>query len=154
MKLRTCALGAFLLLVLGASGASAGERMKTWYALSANAIAVTNNIDLSESKLSIGFVYYTLNRNHDLKPTEASAVFDIDPAEPGSGALYRTFIPAGTRFQRNNTLCGGEDVQWMAKWATAQELKVAFFSSSEPPVLTFDAVSRSQDLCGVYTYKR
>jgi hypothetical protein len=33
-------------------------------------------------------------------------------------------------------------------------LKVAFFSGDDAPLMTFEALQKSTDLCGTYTYVR
>jgi hypothetical protein len=53
-----------------------------------------------------------------------------------------------------NTLCGGEDTQWMAAYVKGKSLQVAFFSGGEAPVFTFDAIAHSSNLCGTYSYVR
>jgi hypothetical protein len=55
---------------------------------------------------------------------------------------------------RKNTLCGGEDTQWMATYVTRHTLRVAFFSGDDMPVFTFDAMQNATALCGTFTYGR
>lgn len=73
-------------------------------------------------------------------------------ATAGRGDLYRIKIPGDKRFLHKNTLCGGEDVQWVAAYATRRELHLAFFSGSRPPVFTPDAMAKAQDVCGTFAY--
>jgi hypothetical protein len=63
-------------------------------------------------------------------------------------------IAAGQRFLRKNTLCGTESTHWMATYVEGRTLHVAFFSGSDVPKLTFEAIQNSTDLCGVFTYAR
>ena len=83
-----------------------------------------------------------------LKPVEVSAVFDADVSAGISGMLYRMNVPGGQRFLHKNTLCGGEDTQWMATYVTGHTLKVAFFSGDDMPVFTFDAIQRRRICAG------
>jgi hypothetical protein len=55
---------------------------------------------------------------------------------------------------KRNTLCGGEETQWMATYVTGRTLKVAFFSGDDMPVFTFDAMQNTTTLCGTYAYGR
>ena len=70
------------------------------------------------------------------------------------GTLYRLKIPAEQRFVRKNTLCGTQDTQWVAAFASGKTLNVAFFSGEEAPVFTFDAIAHSPNLCGTFLYVR
>jgi hypothetical protein len=42
----------------------------------------------------------------------------------------------------------------MVTFVSVGRLQVAFFSGAQAPVLTFDAVGNSTDLCGTFTYSR
>jgi hypothetical protein len=53
-----------------------------------------------------------------------------------------------------NTLCGSENTQWLATYSTGRALQLAFFSTSQMPVFTADALSNSSNLCGVFGYSR
>ncbi|MGC2620115.1 MAG: hypothetical protein WA414_13810, partial [Acidobacteriaceae bacterium] len=70
------------------------------------------------------------------------------------GNLYRLEIPAEKRFQHKNTLCGSDETQWMATWASGSGIRVAFFSGQTMPVLTLDALNSSTNVCGNYSYIR
>jgi hypothetical protein len=83
-----------------------------------------------------------------------SAAFDADVNAGGTGALYHLTVPAAKRFLHHNTLCGGEDTQWMATFASGNKLQVAFFSGASAPVLTVEALGKSTDLCGTFSYVR
>jgi len=125
-----------------------------WQAASNAASSITGDIDIAAAKLSIDFKGYTIAPIRTIKPEEVSAVFDADVNTAGSGTLYRLNVPAAQRFLHKNTLCGSEDTQWMVTYVEGKLLQVAFFSGNAAPTLTFDAVSHSTDLCGVYTYAR
>ena len=42
----------------------------------------------------------------------------------------------------------------MATYVSGRTLQVDFFSGSNPPVLTFEALSNTANLCGTFTYRR
>jgi hypothetical protein len=149
--LRTTVL---ILILAFALHAVAQQDRGYWQAASNNASSITGDIAISESKLSINFKGFVIAPIRSLKPEEVSAVFDADVNTAGTGQLYRLDIPSTQRFLHKNTLCGEEKTQWMATYLAGRELRVAFFSGDAAPVLTFDAVAHSQDLCGTYTYAR
>ncbi len=142
-----------LVLVAGATRADAQDS-GAWRAASSNATSITSDIAILKDKFSIDFLIYPLAPIRTLKPVEVSAVFDADVSAGISGMLYRMNIPGGQRFLHRNTLCGGEDTKWMATYATGHTLNVAFFSGDDMPVFTFDAISKSTDLCGTFGYER
>ena len=139
-------------LVLSLS-CSAQER-GTWRAASSTARAITGDIVISDAKISINFLGFTIADIRRLNPAETSAAFDADSNAGGTGNLYRLNIPAAQRFLHHNTLCGTEDTQWMAAFASGQDLKLAFFSGSAMPVFTLDALANSTNLCGTFSYVR
>ena len=98
--------------------------------------------------MTIDFLTFPLAPIRTLKPVEVSAVFDADVNAGISGMLYRMNVPGGQRFVHKNTLCGGEDTQWMATYVTGHTLKVAFFSGDDMPVFTFDAISKTTACAG------
>ena len=112
-------------LVLSLS-CSAQER-GTWRAASSTARAITGDIVISDAKISINFLGFTIADIRRLNPAETSAAFDADSNAGGTGNLYRLNIHAAQRFLHHNTLCGTEDTQWMAA--------VRFWSGSEAGIL-------------------
>ena len=125
-----------------------------WRATSSTAMSITGDIGISDDKLSINFIPFTLAEIRKLEPAEAVALFSAESGAPGAGYLYRLSVPAAKRFLHHNTLCGSEQTQWMATYATGRELRVAFFSGSKMPVLTPDAIANSSDVCGTFLYGR
>jgi hypothetical protein len=125
-----------------------------WFAASSTAKAITGDIDIGESKITINFAAFPLARIRDLTPPEVSAAFDADVNAGRTGVLYRLTIPATRRFLHHNTLCGTADTEWMATYVSGRTVQVAFFSGSEAPNFTFDAIAKSTDLCGTFTYAR
>ncbi len=165
MKKRTLIASAALALagILAGSQAPAAQTptalaqaldLGYWRTADSMASTITGDIVIRRSQFTIDFITYPLAPVRALKPSEVSAVFGV-VAQPGvSGMLYRLKVPATQRFQHKNTLCGGEETQWMATYAQKKKLEVAFFSGDEMPVFTFEAMQASQARCGVFRYKR
>ena len=42
----------------------------------------------------------------------------------------------------------------MVTYAAGHDLRVAFFSNPNPPLLTPEAIANSTDLCGTFSYTR
>lgn len=125
-----------------------------WRAASSNANKITGDITISEARLTINFLGYSLASIKKLTSAEAGAAFDVDLNTPGNGSLYRLSIPGDKRFLHHNTLCGSEDVQWMATYVEGRTLHVALFSGADMPVLTPEALANSTDVCGLFSYER
>jgi hypothetical protein len=134
--------------------AAAQQEAGVWRAASSNARSITGDIILSNEKLTINFLGFTMVRIRGLEKTEPAAAFDTESNPGGSGALYRLDIAGTRKFLHKNTLCGSEDTQWMATYASPHSLQVAFFSGQKPPTFTPEAIANSTDLCGTYSYVR
>jgi hypothetical protein len=132
---------------------TAAQEKGNWRAASSTAQAITGDVALSADKLFINFSGFALAQIRSLAPGEVNAVFE-DSGAGGGGNLYRLNIPAAKKFQHHNSLCGGEDTQWMATYVAGQSLHLAFFSGQKAPVLTPDAIANSTDLCGTFSYIR
>jgi|ERR1700678_2663759 hypothetical protein len=151
MRLRTlrrAITGSLLIYCLTVAAQEKGN----WRAASSNARSITGDVALSDEKISINFLPFTMVRVRSLEKAELSAAFDADSNANGSGSLYRLSIPAAQKFLHKNTLCGSDDTQWMVAYASGRTLQLAFFSGQKPPLLTLDAISNSTDLCGKYSY--
>jgi hypothetical protein len=151
--------GVATIVVLGgmvclAARVRAQEDRGLWSATSTNAHAITGDITIGDAKVTLNFITYPLAQIRRLKPAEVSAVFDADLNAGIEGTLYRLRIPGGQNFAHKNTLCGGEDTQWMATYVTGRTLKVAFFSGDDMPAFTFDAMQNTTSLCGKFAYGR
>ena len=140
--------------VLAISLSCAAQDRGYWYAASSTAQSITSDIALSNDTIKINFNAVPMQRVRDLAPAEVSAAFDADVNAGVKGALYRLNVPASRHFVHHNTLCGSEDTHWMATYAIDRRLQVAFFSGSEPPVFTLDALRNSTNLCGTFSYAR
>ncbi|HTB97141.1 MAG TPA: hypothetical protein VK716_09055 [Terracidiphilus sp.] len=125
-----------------------------WRAASTTANSITGDISITPAQISINFLGFPLVQARTLTPTEVSAAFDADINAGATGVLYHLTIPATQKFLHHNTLCGTEETQWMATYVAGRTLQVAFFSGQGAPVLTFEAISKSTDLCGSFTYAR
>jgi hypothetical protein len=145
---------AALLAVFFASASALAQDKGYWRAASSNANQITGDITISETKLTINFLGYSLAPIRKLTQTEAGAAFDVDVDAAGGGNLYRLSIPGDKRFLHRNTLCGSEETQWMASYVQGSTLHIAFFSGANMPVLTGEALSNSTDVCGIFSYGR
>ena len=145
-------LGAIAVAAMACCMPVTAQENGPWRASSSNAQAITGDVAFSSDRIAINFSSYPIAQIRGLKPDEAFAVFEGEPG--GSGGLYRVSIPGAKRFLHKNTLCGNEDVQWLATYVAGHFLHVAFFSGSNMPVLTPEAISNSTDLCGPFTYAR
>ncbi|MGA8940362.1 MAG: hypothetical protein WB439_14460 [Acidobacteriaceae bacterium] len=126
-----------------------------WRAASHTAKSITGDVALTGEKISINFSTYWIAQIRSLTPAELGAAFGADTNTPnGSGNLYRLSIPGDKRLLHKNTLCGGEDIQWLATYSTGRTLQLAFFSTSHMPVLTPEALNNATNLCGVFEYQR
>ena len=125
-----------------------------WRAANSTAHEITGDISITDFKLSINYFPFTIAQIRQLKPEEATAAFDTNAHPGGSGYLYRLNVPAEKRFLHKNTLCGSDETQWMATYAAGNDLQVAFFSGRAPLVLTYEALSDSTRVCGVFSYTR
>ena len=147
--LKVLALAAFL---LACSLPAVSQDRGAWRASSSNARAITGDIDIAESKITIAFFLFPIAQIRALTPAELHAAFDAEPG--GAGNLYRISVAATQHLQRKNTLCGTEDTDWMATYAIGRTLHIAFFSGANTPVFTFEGLNNSPDLCGSFTYAR
>jgi hypothetical protein len=125
-----------------------------WRADNQTAKSITGDITIGDARITMNFLSWPLAQIRALKPVEISAVFDADSNVAQAGNLYRLNVAASQRFLHKNTLCGTEDTQWMATYIEGRTLHVAFFSGSNMPVFTFEAISKSTDLCGAFAYTR
>lgn len=125
-----------------------------WRAESSNANQITGDIAISESRLTINFIGYSLAPIRKLTPAEAASAFDVDVNTAGTGNLYRLSVPGDKRFLHHNTLCGSDETQWMATYVEARTLHVALFSGSEMPIFSAESLANSSDVCGIFSYAR
>jgi hypothetical protein len=151
LKKMICAVAAFLL----ACGVPVVAQEKgLWRAESSTAQSITGDVAFGGEKMSINFTTFVVAQIRSLDPGEVSAVFDADSTAGGTGNLFRLDIPATKKFMHKNTLCGTEDVQWMATYVAARSLKIAFFSGPKMPVLALNEIANSTDLCGTFSFVR
>lgn len=144
---------AALMFLIGSASAS-GQDKGYWRASSNNANQITGDIAISETRLTIDFLSYSLAHIRKLTQIEAGAAFDVDVNADGGGNLYRLLIPGDKRFLHRNTLCGSEQTQWMATYVEDRTLHIALFSGANMPVLTAEALSNSNEVCGIFSYAR
>ena len=149
MKLRAALV---LLLVLSVS--SFAQEAGFWRASSSNARAITGDIAVSDTRLTLDMYNFPAAKIRDLTRDEMLALFSLDNPAGAVGHLYKLEIPSSRRFLHKNTLCGSDDTQWMATTIDGRSLHVAFFSSKASPTFTMDALQNSADLCGNFSYSR
>ncbi|MGB0063738.1 MAG: hypothetical protein WBP85_04765 [Terracidiphilus sp.] len=154
MKKRAAIVAVGLIAMCLAASAHAQEDRGYWRSASAEARAVTGDIAIGEAKVTINFATFPIAQIRRLKPVEVSAVFDADVNAGIEGTLYRLKVPPHQYIVRKNTLCGDQETQWMATYATGRALKVAFFSGDDMPTFAFDAMQNTTTLCGIYVYGR
>lgn len=147
-------IGAVAGLLLVSAVGALGQDKGYWRAASSNASAITGDISISDTRLTINFTTFTIAQIRKLNAAEVAAAFDADSNSGVSGELYRLNVPATKRFMHHNTLCGSDDTQWMATYVEGRNLHVAFFSGDNMPVLSAEALNNSPDLCGTFTYAR
>ena len=145
-----------LAFALACAASAAAQQLEKgyWRAASRAAASITGDISFSGSKITINFTSFLITPIRLLKPDEVSAAFDEAVDTAGNGQLYRVSIPASRRFLKKNTLCGSQDTQWIAVYVANGSLKAAFFSGDNAPLMSFEALQNSTDLCGTYTYVR
>jgi hypothetical protein len=140
--------------VLACCGIAGAQDKGYWRASSSTAQSITGDVALSDEKIAINLVTFTIASIRALKPEEIMAVFNPEDMTGGSGSLYRVSIPASRKFLKKNSLCGSEDTKWMATYVSGRLMKIAFFSGEKPPVFTSAAIADSTDLCGTFSYTR
>ena len=132
----------------------AAQEKGTWRAASKTAHAITGDVAISDEKLTVNFFSFATAQIRPLTPAEMGAAFDADTTAPGRGNLYRISIPATQKFLHKNSLCGGDETQWMATYVVGKDLQLAFFSGPTMPVLTPEAFSNATNLCGLFSYAK
>jgi hypothetical protein len=141
-------------LVLVCCVMAAAQDKGDWRASSSTARSITGDVALSEEKIFINFLGFTVARIRGLEQAEASALFDPDGTAVGNGSLYRLNVPGEKKFLHKNSLCGSDDTQWMVTYVAGRSLQLAFFSGAKPPVFTPDALANSTEMCGKFGYVR
>lgn len=151
---RTLFVAPVLALLFTCSLTAAAQDKGPWRAASSEARSITGDLYIADSRLTINFSNFTIAEIRALTAAEAAAAFSADASVPGGGHLYRLDVPADKKFEHHNTLCGSDETQWMATWASGSGITVAFFSGSKMPVLSIDALANSSSLCGTFSYVR
>jgi hypothetical protein len=145
-------LGAILLATL--TCATYAQERGAWRASNNSAKSITGDVSFGDNKFSLNFDTFPAAQIRTLTPAEIGAAFDADTTAGGVGNLFRISIPAARHIVGKNSLCGGEDTQWMATYVLGRTLQIAMFSGPAMPVLTPEAMTNNTNLCGVYTYTR
>ena len=128
-----------------------------WQPLSTTARGITGGLAFSDEKLTINFMKFAIAEIRDLTPAELQVIATPDPNGKNllaAGHLYRLSIPADQHFLNRNTMCGGEETQWMATSVQGKTLQLAFFSGGQIPVLTAESMATTTNVCGTFAYVR
>jgi hypothetical protein len=133
-------------------GTAPAQEKGYWNAASKPAKSITGDLSFMPDKITINFSNFTLAQIRALEPEEKQALFP--DAGAGTGNLYRVQISSDKKFLHKNSLCGGEETDWVVTWVAAKRLNVAMFSGGSIPSLTPDALANGQRLCGTFTYTR
>jgi hypothetical protein len=128
--------------------------MGYWVPVNSSARTITGELALFPTRLTLNLINFPVAPIHALTPAEIRAVFPGETPDSG-GNLYRVRIPAAQRFLNHNTLCGTDQAEWLVTTLINRQLYVAFFSGTEMPVFTPEALEKSSDLhCGTFSYSR
>lgn len=149
-RLLTASLTCILLCSLAAAAQEGGY----WRPTSSNAKSITGDVVFAGSKFTIDFSTYTIAQIRTLQPAEARTLFDAGASPTGAGNLYRLSIPDTKHFLHHNTLCGGEETDWVITYMQGRNLQLAFFSGPSIPTLTPDALASTSRVCGIFSYER
>ena len=74
-------------LVLVCSMTAVAQDKGYWRATSSTARSITGDVTLSDEKLSINFLSFTVARIRSLEQAEASTLFDAEGTAGGNGSL-------------------------------------------------------------------
>jgi len=143
-------LGAIVASVLACCTTAMAQGTGNWRAASTTAQSITGDVALSADKLSINFSSFTIAQTRALQPGEENAAFEAESSAGGGGNLYRLSISGARKFLHRNTLCGNEDIQWMATYVAGHSLHLAFFSGKRCPFLR-RMRSRIRPICAAHS---
>ena len=147
-------LVALFILMLTCNLMLPAQEQGYWRAASTTARAITGDIAIAETTLTINYIPFTIAPIRSLKTPEVAAIFDADVNSGVQGKLYRLSIPSERRFAHKNTLCGTESTQWMAVFVSGRNLQIALFSGLDEPAFNFEALNNSSRRCATFTYER
>ena len=122
---------AVLAFMLACCVSLAAQDRGLWRAANSSAQSITGDVAISGDKLSINYSSFTIAQIRALEPAEVGAAFDMDSSSVSKGYLYRLNVPGTKRFMHKNTLCGSEDVQWMASYAAGELFASCIFLRTE-----------------------
>ena len=141
-------------VLLGCCVGAMAQEEGMWRASNQTAKSITGDIIFSGEKLTINFLGFTVAKIRALTNDEILAAYSPENGVTGNGNLYRVSISGERKFLHKNTLCGSDDVSWMATYVSGRTLEIKFFSGQKPPVFTPEALTDSSELCGTYVYSR
>ena len=132
-----------------------GQDSGNWRPVSTTAKAITGPLLIANETLVVNFVKFPIAEIRSLTAEELLVIGIADTTGKDgamTGHLYRLSIPAEQKFMHKNTMCGGDETQWMTTAVQGKTMQLAFFSGATMPVLTAEAVGNSTSLCGTFTY--
>jgi hypothetical protein len=141
-------------LAVAAAVVSAAQEKGPWRASSTTAASITGDVAFAEDKITINIDSFPVAQIRALTAAELSAVFDAEATAAGKGNLYRVRIAGAQKFLNKNTLCGSDEVDWIASYVSGKTLQLAFFSGQKMPVMSAEVLANSTNLCGTFTYTR
>jgi hypothetical protein len=152
MKLSTllCTIAA---LALTFSHSSIAQEKGDWRALSTTAKGITGDVAFSKDKIAINFYSTAIAQIRTLTPAEIAALFG-GAVPNATGNLYRLSIPPTKTFLHHNSLCGGDETDWVATYVSGHTLQLAFLSNPKIPTLTAEALANATNFCGTFSYVR
>jgi hypothetical protein len=139
---------------------SKDEPKTTWTAMSRTAMAITGDVGLTSSTITIKNTDYPLKLVREVAANDLADTGKIVNEEhPSAARLYNSFISKTAVLLNGNTICGpDEDATWtLAVYTTGDKgldtgLSLAFFTGSAEPSLNYQTVSTGHDLCATFAY--
>ena len=135
----------------------AGQDSGNWRPVSTTAKGITGPVVIANETMVVNFVKFPIAEIRRLTAAELLVVATADSPREGSamsGHLYRLSVPADQKFLHKNTLCGGEETQWMTTAVQGKMMQIAFFSQAQMPIFTAEAMATTTNLCGTFLYTK
>jgi hypothetical protein len=132
----------------------AAQEKGNWRASSKTAYSTTGDLGFKDERISISLSRFALAQIREVDEKEIAAVFANDTTTFGPGNLYRVSIPGDKTFVTKNTICGGQETQWLVIYVVGKTLRMAAFSGGKMPELTGEAMASATNFCGTFTYTK
>ncbi len=125
-----------------------------WRAASKTAYSTTGDLGFKDERISISLSRFALAQIREVDAKEVAAVFANETTAFGPGNLYRVSIPGDKTFVTKNTICGGQETQWLVIFVVGKTLRMAAFSGGKMPELTGEAMASGTNFCGTFAYTK